>query len=183
MDKVKILCPACGSDDMLRHEQTKNNELALKGEFKFKDVSYACNSCGEEGDFSGEGDKNYLIAKKKAQSLFVNNVLERFDECHITMAMFERVFELPARTLSRWKTGDFSASSLALLRIVAVYPWIIDVAEHRFERNYANLIIFKVAYCLEKSSDPSMDYKNMQIEDDENEQIFSSQMLKVEIGA
>lgn len=28
------------------------------------------------------------------------------------MARFERVFELPSRTLSRWKTGDFSASSL-----------------------------------------------------------------------
>ena len=91
----------------------------------------------EEGDFLAETDKNYLSSQKEAQNKLVKQLLENMNNAGITMAMFERVFELPTRTLTRWKNGDFSSSSLALLRIVETYPWIIEVAEKKFENAYS----------------------------------------------
>src|SRR5690606_15728742 len=96
-------------------------------------------------------------------TIFAKNILESMSNVGITMAMFERVFELPTRTLTRWKNGDFSASALALLRIVATYPWIIEVAEHKFEKNYANFAVVKIAAneLLEKrNSNPTLHYND-----------------------
>ena len=53
------------------------------------------------------------------------------------MAGMERVLGLPQRTMMRWKAGTFSDSAAALLRILATYPWMIDVADARFDPVYA----------------------------------------------
>ena len=72
-------------------------------------------------------------------------MLEDMNNAGISMAMFERVFELPPRTLTRWKAGDFSSSALALLRIAATFPWIIKVAEHKFEHKHAGYALITAA--------------------------------------
>jgi hypothetical protein len=145
MDKKLGQCVACGSQDITRFEKETMTSLTLGSEFSFKEIFYVCNSCKEEGDFFEETDKNYLIAQKDAQVAFVKKVLDSMSKSDITMAMFERVFELPLRTLTRWKGGDFSSSALALLRILATYPWIIDAAEHGFEKNYSRGVLISAA--------------------------------------
>jgi hypothetical protein len=154
-----LTCPVCASSDILRKEKMKEELLTPGLEFSFKEIYYECNSCHEEGDFTGETDKNYLHAQKTAQAQLVKNILDDMSKLGISMAMFERVFELPSRTLTRWKNGDFSSSTLALLRIVATYPWMINVAENKFERNYANFILIRVGIEeLEKSIHPTASY-------------------------
>lgn len=140
-----IKCPACGSQQVKRFEKKASGKLTLGSGFSFKEIYYVCDSCKEEGDFFAETDKNYLIAQKDAQVSLVKKILEDMNKAGITMAMFERVFELPPRTLTRWKGGDFSSSALALLRTVVTYPWIMEVAEHRFEKNYARTIVVSAA--------------------------------------
>lgn len=99
----------------------------------------------------------------------------------ITMAMFERVFELPTRTLTRWKGGDFSASALALLRIVATYPWIIEVAEHKFERNYASFVVIKIAASelLEQRNNPTLHYHEPQTSSENPIPVFSNKNILI----
>jgi hypothetical protein len=145
MNKELVTCPACGSDQVARSEKESFSDLTLGSKFSFKEITYKCNSCSEEGDFLAETDKNYLAAQKEAQSNLVKKLVETMNNAGITMAMFERVFELPARTLTRWKNGDFSSSTLALLRIVITYPWIIEVAENKFEKTYSKCAVITAA--------------------------------------
>jgi hypothetical protein len=59
------------------------------------------------------------------------------------MAYFERAFELPVRTGTRWKSGDFSSSSIALLRIVKTFPWMTEIAEARFDPITSKKVMFR----------------------------------------
>lgn len=133
-------CPLCGAKKLKRFEKQCVGQITLGEKFSFKEVYFKCSDCHEEFDFSSETDKNYRKAEKKAQKKFVENTIAELNKNNITMSFFERVFELPIRTLSRWKSGDFSFASLALLRIVKIYPRIIEVAEHKFEKHIAKNI-------------------------------------------
>lgn len=144
MDKI-VSCPICGSDNTTCHKTVSYGSLTLGNDFKYEEVYYVCGSCKEEGDFFSETDKNYLASEKKAQAELVKSILEKLNQAHISMAMLERVLELPVRTLTRWKNGDFSSSSLALLRILITFPWIINVAEQKFDSIFARSSIVKAA--------------------------------------
>ncbi|MAZ78009.1 MAG: hypothetical protein CMF39_04965 [Legionellaceae bacterium] len=129
----KLTCPVCGSKNLEIKRQLSHGEITSGPSFTFEEVYYKCNTCQEETDPSGETDKNYLAAQKNAQKQFVLETINDLSKNNIKMLFFEKVFELPIRTLSRWKKGDFSASSLALLRIVKALPWIIYLAEREFD--------------------------------------------------
>ena len=146
MNKKLVICPACGSKKTTRFVKEGSDRLTLGEEFYFDDIYYKCDLCGEEGDFLAEADENYLNSQKKAQIALVKKILGDLNETGIAMAMFERVFELPARTLTRWKAGDFSSSAIAILRIIATYPWILQVAEHRFEPSFASCAVIEAAF-------------------------------------
>lgn len=128
----KIICPACGSDNVKRFENEAVGQLTLGSIFKFTEIICECSNCGVKGDFLNETEPYYLKAEKKAQAILIKDLIEDLKQLNISMSFFERVFELPFRTLTRWKSGDFSATSLALLRIVKTFPWIAEVAEERF---------------------------------------------------
>lgn len=138
-------CPACGSTEVVRYENKKFEQLTLGNKFSYDEIYYQCSSCSEEGDFLSETDKNYLSAQKNAQQEMINEIIDHFNQSNVSMAMLERIFELPARTLTRWKNGDFSSSGLALLRVLATFPWIINVADHKFNATYASSAIIKAA--------------------------------------
>lgn len=142
----KVVCPSCGASDFNKSEKVATKQLTLGPEFSYADVVYHCNNCGEEGDFTAESDKNYSAAVKVAEEEAVRALIESLNnEYHLSMAYIERAFELPGRTLTRWKSGDFSAVSLALLRTVQTYPWIVKVAENRFDPNYAKTSVLAEA--------------------------------------
>ena len=136
-------CPLCGSKELKRFEKQSSGKITLGEEFSFKEVYFKCSACHEAFDLFYETDKNYRKAEKKAQKKFVEKTITELSKNITSMSFFERVFELPIRTLSRWKSGDFSFTSLALLRIVKTYPEIIEVAEHKFKRDFAKDIIIK----------------------------------------
>lgn len=137
MNKHELICPVCGSKNINRHEKIKADHVTLGPEFTYKDIYYSCNDCKEEIDILGETDQNYQVAQKEAQKIFAQQAIEYINSRGISMALFERVFELPTRTLTRWKEGNFSSSAMSLLQIVVTFPWIINVAENRFNPELA----------------------------------------------
>lgn len=141
----QIICPACGSEQIERLEKQSFGQLTMGPAFTFNEIIYKCSSCDEEGDFFAESDKSYLAAQKDAEANLVKQTLDDLNSQGITMAYIERVLELPARTLTRWKTGDFSSSAIALLRIIKTYPWIIEVAEHKFISSFAKAAFLNAA--------------------------------------
>jgi DNA-binding transcriptional regulator YiaG len=133
-----IICPACGSHHLTRSEEVDSSQLTLGAEFNFIKEVYTCNVCGESGDFALTNDSKFEVAQKNAQIHSMKAMVEGLsEEKDISMAYFERAFELPVRTLTRWKTGDFSSAALALLRTVRTYPFIVDVAASGFDPDFA----------------------------------------------
>lgn len=142
----EVICPACGSKNVTKKEKQTSKQLTLGPEFSFSEIVYQCNDCKEEGDFNLENDSLYTSASKDAEKKAVSAMVQNINENGVSMAFFERAFELPIRTLTRWKTGDFSSASLALLRSVTTYPWLVEVAERKFNRNFANQVLLREAF-------------------------------------
>jgi hypothetical protein len=134
----------------LRKEVCKEtDQLTLGPEFNYEQVVYTCNACGEQGDFQGVNDTRFLEAQKEAQIASMKSLIETlFEDKNFSMAYFERAFELPIRTVTRWKGGDFSAAAIALLRTVRTYPWIVEVAANRFEPRVAHQVLVKEGVAL-----------------------------------
>ena len=145
MKTEKLSCPVCGSKHVERIEQESVHELTLGNYFSFKEVFAKCKDCTEEIDISSETHQNFLLAQKTAEMAFVKKSIDSLASLGISMAFFERAFELPIRTLTRWKTGDFSATAVAFLRILITYPWIVEVAERRFDQFFSKQAVIMAA--------------------------------------
>jgi hypothetical protein len=142
------MCPACGSHELKALSEQKSHQLTLGGEFHYMEQMYKCASCGEEGDFANRNDDVFKIAEHEALKKLVPSLIDDLSKEKISMAQFERAFELPQRTLTRWKGGDFSASSVALLRTIKTFPFIINVAEKKFNPGFAQRSLFLEAFKL-----------------------------------
>jgi len=75
------------------------------------------------------------MKKKKRPS--VKKIFKDFKAWQWNLAWVERILELPQRTMARWKTGKVSATSEALIRMIHAMPWLLDVAEKRYNEQYA----------------------------------------------
>lgn len=132
------ICPACGSQEISREIHESFDQLTLGAQFSFKEVSYRCSTCDETGDFLAENDEYYLVARKKAEVDFVKKVLFYIGAGFgRSFPQAERSLELPFGILRKWNSGDFSSSEVALLRIIMTYPWILEVAENKFEKKFS----------------------------------------------
>ncbi|MCP4353876.1 MAG: NUDIX hydrolase [Desulfobacterales bacterium] len=58
------------------------------------------------------------------------------------MASIERALELPQRTLTKWKNGRTkpSATVITLLKFLRIFPWLLEVAENKFDYSTAQKI-------------------------------------------
>lgn len=139
-----INCPNCGSEDVKSLSEVNTRQLTLGREFEYESVLHECNTCGEKGDFTGDGDTKYLVALKDAQKALQKSLIDDLGKMGFTMAYIERALELPQRTLARWKNGDLSAANLALLRIIRTMPWILNVADHNFNQQYITSKMFSI---------------------------------------
>ncbi len=129
---MSTTCPVCGSSE-LKSETKRISLNAFYGEpVEFEEQVYCCLVCNECGDFSGENESRILAAVEKAKKHLIGTILEDLNELGIKMTYFERALDLPARTVSRWKSGDTSSASVALLRVVHAFPWLLEVADARF---------------------------------------------------
>lgn len=128
-------CPACGSGKIKNLSLTEVRQLTLGSEFSYQIPIHACEECGEEGDFNGKADEIREFAMAKARENLAKDLINSIAETGMKLAYIERAFEIPQRTISsKWGSGKVSASGLALLRIVKSMPWIVHIADHKFEK-------------------------------------------------
>lgn len=138
MDAKKVVCPSCGSDNVASSVQRKAISVPFGPAQQYDARVDLCNDCELEGDFFDTNEKavaDALAAARKASAISMMNQL--VEKNGLGMAHMERVLELPARTMMRWKIGDCSAGALALLRILTTYPWTLDVADAQFDPTYS----------------------------------------------
>jgi transcriptional regulator with XRE-family HTH domain len=132
-------CPVCGSTEFKTVTNKNSLPIAYGEPAIVEETTDTCLSCGVSGDFSDENDLRVTTALAEAKKKSIDAMLETLSEMGIKMAYLERALELPARTVSRWKSGESSAASLALLRAIRTYPWILEVADARFDPYIAKM--------------------------------------------
>jgi len=128
-------CPVCGSSDISRSKKPLSITEAFSGNRTVDVVTYHCNSCGSDGDFFDENQGLIDEAIKHSQSLVVANVIDYFERNQTSLAGMERALGLPQRTLTKWKTGALqpSSSAVSLFKFLRIYPWLLSVAEHKYD--------------------------------------------------
>ncbi len=69
-----------------------------------------------------------------------NSLIEAIEGSHeFSLGEIERCLELPFGTLKAWKKKKtLPKTSMALLRVVHAFPWVINVAANRFSEASAN---------------------------------------------
>ena len=172
----KKQCPVCGGVN-LKHNFVKktigDNEISL--------VNYVCHDCGEEGDFFNENDvkiSKALMQKHLEESL---EILSRLEQQKRNFAGIERALNIPQRTFSKWKNKKTkpSAPAIALLRFLDIFPWLIDVADNKFDKNIAKRLVMRHILNLPRYiagdfilRDVSVDY------DRDDQEIIAKALLK-----
>lgn len=143
----KKQCPVCGGVNLERSFVKKtisDNEISL--------VNYVCHDCGEEGDFFNENDikiSKVLVQKHLEESL---EILSRLEQQKRNFAGIERALNIPQRTFSKWKNKKTkpSAPAIALLKFLDIFPWLVDIADNKFDKIAAENILLKYVCDLVK---------------------------------
>jgi DNA-binding transcriptional regulator YiaG len=133
------ICPVCGSSDLSQiKENTVLNE-SFGGQKLIETHVYKCNTCESIGDFFNENEEIVMKEITSLKKISVKNIIDDFSENQISMAAIERALCLPQRTLARWRGGTTapSATGLALLKFIRTFPWLLDVAEEKFDYDFA----------------------------------------------
>ncbi|MDQ7797674.1 MAG: hypothetical protein RDU76_01850 [Candidatus Edwardsbacteria bacterium] len=139
-------CSACGSKNTTVSYNEDTAQAVFGTIVPFKEKVIKCNTC--EATFSGdniaEDSYSKALARSKKESIAL--ILGSFLKMGYSLAAMERALELPQRTMSQWKAGrDLSAAGVALLRIIKTYPWIIEVADTKYDSHTANELLAKNA--------------------------------------
>lgn len=135
MDKNKIICPACGSTSFKVANTKKVISEPYSNPVEVFIDEYNCLVCGMQGDFTKSNDEIIDRAIEQAKHNSVFSIIEYFNRNDISMSAFERALDLPQRTLTKWKNGlsNPSATGFALMNIVRTYPWILEVAQSKYD--------------------------------------------------
>jgi len=110
---------------------------------EWEEKIYHCLVCDESGDFSGENDTIVESALEIAKKQSVVSMLDALCDGGIKMTYLERSLELPPKTVARWKNGGCSAASIALLRIIRTFPWLLEVADANYDKKVALNFMFQ----------------------------------------
>lgn len=140
---MKRSCPVCGNEDMNEITFELQTQLTLGDEFTVKGPARQCPNCEhvEEDIQSSEPFREAVLA---ATQQSVNNMIDHLRAEGLKMSYIERAFELPSKTLNRWKSGgESSATSLAFLRTLVTYPFVVEVAMKRFDQAFAQQVLLR----------------------------------------
>jgi hypothetical protein len=67
----------------------------------------------------------------------VKEILEKFKESGVSQAAIERILDLRQGDLSKEETPELKA----LMSMLETFPWLLNVAEHKFDQTYARSLI------------------------------------------
>ena len=137
-------CPLCDSKLSIKNVE-KSSMLPSGDKFSFNEKLYHCENCGfEQGKDSK--NKSYDASRKSAVQSVVKRLVESLQDKFKNLLFIERTLDLPRRTMSRWKhSGDGSTSSLLLLKLIDTYPFLVDVAENKFDPKFAQTALQNAA--------------------------------------
>jgi len=142
------VCPVCGSSHVRIEQEDRLIFEPYGGQKAIKLQVCTCMDCGADGDFLNQNDTSILAAQNYLKANAVSQIVNYLNDTGYTSAAMERAFGLPSRTIAKWKRESDScpsASAVALLRIVRTFPWLISVADAKFDHAIAQRIFITEA--------------------------------------
>lgn len=128
-------CPVCGQTGIEFVSRKGTDTLPFGEPFEYDEEISTCLNCKESGDFSGANDKKYLEARKMAEAKSIQTMIDVLVNKHgFSHSYLERALELPFGILNTWRNHSYPKNAVALLRILATYPWIVAVADESFSK-------------------------------------------------
>ena len=147
----QLQCPACGSMDLeLQKEQIKLSQ-PYGGERYIEIENHQCKVCDFCGDIQNQNDSIIEVEiqnlRTHAYHVIVDH-LENEPELKIRLIDIERILGLPFGSLGKNKPGQGSSDPLilALLSFIKRFPWLINVAEEKFDFKKSHDIFMNAAY-------------------------------------
>jgi len=136
-----FICPVCGSSDFEVIHENEDVKVPYGEDKELELIKVKCNECETVTDYSKLYTHDYTNALDDSKKQSIENMLNNLSNIGYSLAAIERALELPQRTISRWKnTQEISAIGLSLLRIINTYPWVLQVAQNKFEPTFARSI-------------------------------------------
>lgn len=140
-----VQCPVCGSEDVEITSEMRSYSAPFGAPTALRTELTACRTCGESGDFRNANAAALKQAIEAADQKSITLILEWLNTSGVSMAFMERALRLPTRTVARWKSGECSASGMALLRLLRTYPWLLEVAAAGFADAVARKAVLEAA--------------------------------------
>lgn len=140
-------CPVCGSTDVATNKIQQKLVEPFGGSLLVDLKEDTCDVCNTSGDFQNVNDKETESGLEDLRSRAVKNILQDFADHNYSFASMERALELPQRTLTKWKkTGKSAAAGLSLLRLLRIFPWLLEVADSHFDFQEAQKICASASF-------------------------------------
>ena len=143
----KQRCPACGSIDIIDEKKSILTKEPFGGQDNIEIHENICSICGSRGDFFNQNDLLIDDTIKKLQQKSIENILNYFIDSKVSMSSIERALEIPQRTLTKWRnrTNVPSSAGIALMRFIKLFPWLLEVAENKYDYSEAQKIHINAA--------------------------------------
>ncbi|MEI6155236.1 MAG: hypothetical protein WCQ90_14245 [Deltaproteobacteria bacterium] len=132
--KNELQCPVCGFSDFEITSKGAVVKAPFGPDIQVENKKYICRTCSAEVDFSRNYDESRSSALEQSKRESIDSMIDYLSKEGYSLAAIERALDLPQRTISRWKSSrELSSTGMALLRIIRTYPWMLQVAQAKFE--------------------------------------------------
>jgi hypothetical protein len=162
----KAVCPCCGSADVWFKPESREYTPPFGETVRYEVLMQHCTACIEVFLYEDSPDPKRVSAiLQHADQATVPIMLDRLEAVGITQQSIKRVLGL-GDFQTNWRLGA-TQTVIALLRILTTYPWILHVADNKFDSKVAEK--FAVAYCVgskekeERAAEPSITVSEMDL--------------------
>lgn len=127
-------CPECGSKAIIENKKNISIKEPFADEVNIEINENVCSLCGSQGDFFNQNETLIDETIKNLKQKSIKNILNDFTNNKMSMSSIERALEMPQRTLTKWKnsTNYPSSAGIALMRLIKLFPWLLEVAENKY---------------------------------------------------
>jgi len=129
-------CIFCEKDNSELIEESNSIGLPYGNKFPITDSYMKCPDCDMEHDVSKS--EEVIDALNSSAVTALNNIVKELTKDSKKLAGIERALHLPFGTIERWQRNRYvPPEGLALLQMIRTYRWLINVADEKYNEEYA----------------------------------------------
>jgi hypothetical protein len=182
-------CPVCDSKNIEIKEKLKEIFVPMAKPAMQRVLVCHCKDCGSDIRLSSDSQEDVEAKIREKANESMPLLIKKINEAGISDARLERALDLAAHTVNRWKQGtQISAAVLALARLIASQPKLVEFAEEGFADSdmtinvqrpldfYRNVFRYdsSTPFCLKTEEDDFIENELKKIFSEESNSEYSS---------